>query len=615
MRLMRRSGTRCLVGRCLAMLCAVCFGLVVSSCVSQKTLNERLTPPKSSREVRMDDIKKNIEGDPARSIHLIGMFDEIYGDDTPEKSELEFLKTQAVDELSKMQTQAIEDKNWNSAISLARSLAALGVYDEKTLMEPDLLLKEAKENLKNGQDLQAFLYASKSNELRPLKKEDALAFLNEAYKTQRRRTLNYFLNAYLNAGGKNRDFDDDLIDYAQGNDSPSEMIKGVATVLVDRGIKLERGIGSPDRVLGSAFFVDDSGLMLTNYHVVESEVDPSYEGYSRMYIRMGDSTSPRIPAKVIGWDPTIDLALIKANVKPEYVFSVIGPNEPKVGETVLAIGSPVGLEKTVTKGIVSALGRRFSQVGDYIQIDAAVNHGNSGGPVIDTEGILLGVVVAGAEEFEGLNFAIPVKWLSAALPALLDGGKAKRPWLGVALAQNKTGAEIIYTVPQTPASEQVVPEGIYIEKLNGEAIKAPQGELIAAMQDKIFSTNPGELVRLDTSDGKSRVLQTAERPAKPLAQAAKVDTKERLLAPLFGLILEAPVARVSTPSYLVKEVVRGSISDEAGLSPQDPVRIRHVLFSEKDGYAVLDISVRKRASGYIEALLQLPALLASPDLL
>jgi S1-C subfamily serine protease len=393
------------------------------------------------------------------------------------------------------------------------------------------------------------------------------------------------------------------------------MLKGVATVIVDRGIKVQRGMGISDRVLGSAFFVDGSGFLITNYHVIASEVDPSYEGYSRLYVRLGDSTTARIPAKVIGWDKTVDLALIKADIKPEYVFSVVDGVMPKVGETVLAIGSPAGLEKTVTSGIVSTAARRLLQIGTVIQIDAAVNPGNSGGPVVDRDGRIAGVVFAGAEPYEGLNFAIPAARLYSALPAMLRGGKALRPWLGLTLAQSRSGADIIYVAPATPAAEQLVKEGSSITAINGKAISAPQGELIALLQDMLFSDDPGELISLSTSDGKTRIMHTAPRPELPLAEAAKRDSKERLASPLFGLILEPAVANSVVQSYLIKSVIRGSIADEAGLSPQDPVRLGRLVIKEKDGYALLSIDVKKRSSGYLETSMQLPAALDSPDTL
>jgi S1-C subfamily serine protease len=393
------------------------------------------------------------------------------------------------------------------------------------------------------------------------------------------------------------------------------MIKGVVTVLVNRGYRIQRGAGSPDWVLGSAFFVDASGLMITNYHVIASEVDPTYEGYSRMYIRLGDSTSPRIPAKVIGWDKAMDLALIKAEITPEYVFSLVDWVIPQVGDTVLAIGSPAGLEKTVTRGIVSALGRRLLQIGDVIQIDAAVNHGNSGGPVVDTDGRLVGIVIAGVEQFDGLNFAVPAERLAAALPAMIAGGKAQRPWLGLTLSETNKGAEIIYVAPYTPAAEHQIPEGLFITGINDEEVTAPQGALIPALQDRLFAYRPGELVAMTCSDGVRRVLATVPRPDVPLAEAAKKDSRERLAAPLFGLILSPSMNRGMSASYLVKKVVRGSIADEAGLSEQDPVSIRGFKLEEDDGYALLDINVKKRRMGYLETYMRLPALLDSPDTL
>jgi hypothetical protein len=339
-----------------------------------------------------------------------------------------------------------------------------------------------------------------------------------------------------------------------------------------------------------------------------------------MTIRLGDSSSSRIPARVIGWDKALDLALIKAEISAEYVFSVVDRVIPQVGDTVLAIGSPGGLEKTVTMGIVSALSRRFLQIGDVIQIDAAVNHGNSGGPVVDTSGRLVGIVFAGIEQFPGLNFAVPAERLAAALPAMIKGGRAERPWLGLTVAETGSGAEIVYTAPLTPASDQQILEGSYIRSINGVELSAPQGLLIPALQDILFRARPGELVALETSAKKEGpleryVLMTVPRPEVPLAEAVRLDSRERMAAPLFGLILAPTVGKAFSPSYLVKKVIRGSIADEAGLSEEDPVSIRGFSVEEKDGYVLMEINVKKRRTGYMETTMQLPALLDSPDTL
>ncbi|MDR2467357.1 MAG: S1C family serine protease [Spirochaetaceae bacterium] len=601
--------------------CLVIMLLTLFSCATQEDAERRLQPPKPARSVRMDDIEKYAGEDPARAIHLIGMYSGTYGEtgilnenNQEDGSRLTKLRSSAIDKLRENQRTAIQEKRWDAAASLSRSLAALGVNVEKTGREPEIMLQAAKDYLTAGKELEAFLAAVHSHGLSPLSAADALFFLEQAVKARQRRTAHFFL-AVLDKAQGTVEVPAPLRTFAEGRDLTSEMIKGVATVVVDRGIKVERGRGMADRVLGSAFFVDAGGLLITNYHVIASEVDPTYKGYSRLYIRMGDSTSARIPAKVVGWDKTTDLAVIKAEITPDYVFSVVDRIVPNIGDTVLAIGSPGGLEKTVTSGIVSALGRRFLQIGDVIQIDAAVNHGNSGGPVIDTSGRLVGIVFAGVEQFEGLNFAVPAERLAAALPAMLRGGKAARPWLGLSLAQSREGAEIIYVAPLTPAAEQAVTEGVFITSLNGERITAPQGALIATLQDRLFSDEPGELVALETSDGKKHIIRTAERPATPLAEAAKTDSQERLATPLFGLVLLPAGGSSWTPQYLVKRVVRGSVADEAGLSPQDPVRIHGLRLQEKEGYALLDIDVKKRSSGYMEAQMRLPALLDSPDTL
>jgi S1-C subfamily serine protease len=593
--------------------------LALSGCITQAQAEKRLAPPRSTGELRLEDIRHSVPEEPIRAIHLIGIYRVIYGaaaqeteQDPAFAEELAALEMQAIHNIEEAQKLAIREKRWEDAASLARSLSSLGISVESTGMEPDLLLAHARDRLEAGDTLSAFLGAVRSHDLQPLEAEDALPFLERAVAVRQRRAASFFLSIIDRHGGA---VAEELRSYAQGRDTATDMIKGVATVLVNRGVKIERGAGSPDWVLGSAFFVDPSGLMITNYHVIESEVNPTYEGYSRLYIRLGDSSSARIPARVIGWDKTMDLALIKAEVQPEYVFSLVDWVIPQVGDTVLAIGSPGGLEKTVTRGIVSALGRRFLQIGDVIQIDAAVNHGNSGGTVVDTGGRLVGIVYAGVEQYEGLNFAVPAERLAAALPAMIAGGKAQRPWLGLVISETNRGAEIIYVAPFTPAAEHQIAEGLYIIGVNGEGISSPQGALIPSLQDRLFPGRTGELVALTTSNGERRVMMTVPRPDMPLAEAAKKDSRERLVAPLFGLILSPSADKGFSTSYLVKKVVRGSIADEAGLSEQDPVSIRAFRLEEKEGYALLDINVKKRRMGYLETYMRLPALLDSPDTL
>ena len=605
-----------------------CLILVVLlfACHTQAKAEMRLTPPKSVKDFRLDDITKYVSEDPAKAIHLLEVYEILYGPDSvyPDgadpvvRARLTSLREDAIEGLKAAQIKAIEEKRWNEAASLARSLSCLGISVGSTGEEPDLVLEHSKGQLSEGKNLPAFLAAVRAHNLKPLVFDDAMLFLKKAVEVKQRRTAAFFYSI-IDDMDRSQEVSDDLKNYAQGRDTATDMIKGVATVWIDRGMRIQQGRGIPDRVLGSAFFVDASGMLITNYHVIASEVDPSYQGYSRMYVRMGDSTSARVPARVIGWDKAMDLAIIKTEVVPEYVYSVVDWIIPSVGETVYAIGSPVGLEKTVTQGIVSALGRRFLQIGDVIQIDAAVNAGNSGGPVVDMEGRLVGIVFAGIENYQGLNFAVPAERLAAALPAMIDGGKAERPWLGLSLCESLNGAEVIYVAPFTPAAEQQIREGSVIKTINGEAVSAPQGALIPALQDRIFPLSPGELVNLELADSEGKVssytLRLESRPEVPMMDAAQKDSKERLTAPLFGLVLSPQAGTSFFSRYLVKKVIRGSIADQAGLSESDPVAIRKFQIFEKDGYALLDIDVKKRRMGYIETSMRLPALLETPDTL
>jgi len=592
----------------------------IVSCVTFEKQEERLTPHRSTREIRFDDIKEQVALNPVKAIDLIGSYRETYritGDEFRPEDLLE-LEQESLENLRSFLEQAIAEERWDDAASYSRSLASLELQPETAAREMEFILAGAKKKLRDGDNLGAFLAAVYVHESRPLSAGDALLFLERAVEVKQRRTAARFLAAVEQAGGA-RNVSAEIREYAQGSDSIATMLKGVATVLIDRGIKIERGRGYADRILGSAFFIDSSGLMITNYHVIESEVDPKYKGYSRMYIRMGDAASARIPARVIGWDKALDLALIKTEYTSEYVFSIIDRAIPQVGDTVIAIGSPLGLEKTVTSGIVSALSRRFLQIGDVIQIDAAVNHGNSGGPLVDTSGRLVGIVFAGIEQFQGLNFAIPAERLAAALPAMIQGGKAERPWLGMALSETSSGAEIIYVAPNTPVARHRVPEGGVIKSLNGREIKAPQSLLIPALQDAIFQSRPGELVALETLDPdgvlKRRLVMSVPRPELPLFDAAKIDSRERLAAPLFGMILSPGQGKTWSSTYLVKKIVRGSIADETNISDQDPVYIRGFRILEKEGYALMEVDIKKRSMGYLETTMQLAARLDSPDTL
>jgi serine protease Do len=385
------------------------------------------------------------------------------------------------------------------------------------------------------------------------------------------------------------------------------MVSGTVTIWVNRGIKIEGGMGYPDRVIGSGFFIDERGYLLTNYHVVASEVDPEYEGYSRLYIRLSERVEDRIPAQVVGYDRIFDLALVKAEVKPRFTFSYGGSADLKVGGRIIAIGSPAGLENTVTSGIVSATGRRFLQMGDAIQVDVPINYGNSGGPLLDETGKLVGIVFAGIEQFEGVNFAIPFDWVEKMLPRLYGGDEAGHPWLGAAVQEVDDGLEVIYTVPESPADRAGLREGDVIESLNG--INYTEiGDIQAAILDLDYPV----LVSLRwRREGESieGAISLAERPFSPLEESLAKDLRDNVLLPLFGMKIERTGRFLFRDNYTVRRVLPGSIADETGLSKDDPLSIQGWQVDRENRYALLRIYVKKRKSGFLESIVQLAAYL------
>ena len=402
-----------------------------------------------------------------------------------------------------------------------------------------------------------------------------------------------------------------LKERAPGKPEVAEMVRGTVTMWVNRGIRIEGGVGLPDRVIGSGFFIDRRGYLLTNYHVVESEVSPKYEGYSRLYIRLSDRPQERVPAKVVGYDRIFDLALVKAEVEPPYIFSSADSPELKVGNTIIAIGSPAGLQNTVTSGIVSATGRRFLQMGDTFQVDVPINYGNSGGPLLDADGRLVGVVFAGIEQFEGVNFAIPYDWVIQSLPRLYSGGEARHPWLGMALHESDAGLEVVYTVPQEPADRAGLREGDVIVSLNGRSF-----DKIVDLQSELLALDYPTLVRLVWRRGDETLtgaVSTGERPFSPVELSLERDRRENVVYPLFGMKLEQVGQVLWRRNYVVRRVLPGSIADEIGLSRDDPVTIQGWKVDGDNRFAVLQIQVRKRKAGFLESVVQVAAYLESED--
>ena len=262
--------------------------------------------------------------------------------------------------------------------------------------------------------------------------------------------------------------------------------------------------------LGSGMIMDAKGHILTNNHVVA--------GATEIQVLLADGQ--RYPAKLVGTDPKTDLAVIQIKADEKLPYVTFGDSdEMNVGNWVVAIGAPQGLDQTVTQGIISAKHRRGildpSSYQDYLQTDAAINPGNSGGPLLNLQGKVIGVnaaIVSESGGFEGIGFAIPSNMAVHIADALIKNGKVERGWLGVSIRDLtpdlrksmkldvSKGALIAEVVKGGPASEAGLQKNDVVTAYQGEEI--PDA---SSLQNQVANTSIGQEITLTVMrKGKSR---------------------------------------------------------------------------------------------------------------
>ncbi len=232
---------------------------------------------------------------------------------------------------------------------------------------------------------------------------------------------------------------------------------------------------------GSGFFISADGYIVTNNHVVDHATE----------VTVTTSDGKTIAAKVIGTDPKTDIALLKAKDAGTYPFVNFASQSPRVGDWVIAVGNPFGLGGTVTAGIVSARGRDIGSgpYDDFLQIDAPVNHGNSGGPTFNTDGEVVGVntaIFSPSGGSVGIGFAIASDVVKNVVQQLKDGGSVARGWLGVEIqpvtpdladslgVKSASGALVAKETANSPAANAGVKIGDVITAVNGDAVADPR---------------------------------------------------------------------------------------------------------------------------------------------
>jgi S1-C subfamily serine protease len=278
----------------------------------------------------------------------------------------------------------------------------------------------------------------------------------------------------------------------------------------------------PQEGSGSGIVYDKEGHIITNYHVIEDAEE--------LLVTLPDETS--VTAEVVGADPSNDLAILKVDVNPELLYPVpIGESDGlRVGQFVIAIGNPFGYERTLTVGVVSALGRVIQSpderfIGEIIQTDAAINPGNSGGPLLDLKGRVIGVntaIFSPSQTSAGIGFAVPANTVHKVVPDLIARGYFPHPWLGVRYVWSLTperihvlqelgmdvpvnqGLLVVEVTADSPAGEAGLRGGQQQVRI-GRTIVAIGGDILTAI-DGVPINSDGDLIRymdLQTSVGQT----------------------------------------------------------------------------------------------------------------
>ncbi|MDR3493009.1 MAG: Do family serine endopeptidase [Ancalomicrobiaceae bacterium] len=341
------------------------------------------------------------------------------------------------------------------------------------------------------------------------------------------------------------------------------------------GAEGNRQMMHPVTALGSGFFVSADGLVVTNNHVVENA--------KTMTVTMDDGKT--LDATVVSTDPKTDLAVLKVTEKGDYPFVSFAKEAAKPGDWVVAIGNPYGLGGTVTAGIVSAIGRDIGSgpYDNYLQIDAPINKGNSGGPTFNLKGEVVGVntaIYSPSGGSVGIGFDIPSSTAETVISSLETGGKVVRGYLGVRIQpvtseiadslgmKTAAGALIDQAMPGTPAAKAGLKAGDVITALNGQPIKDAREltRLVGALK-------PGDDAKLTFVRGGNEQTADVSLATQTNDVQAKAETKQHDGIPVLGVEL-APakqIAGAGSDGVAIVSVNPNSAAADAGLKSGDVI--------------------------------------------
>jgi len=288
-----------------------------------------------------------------------------------------------------------------------------------------------------------------------------------------------------------------------------------------------------ETIVGSGLIIDKSGEVLTNAHVVD--------GAASLSVALDNGA--KVGARVLGLDAVLDVALLRLEASGALPVAALGDSSTvRVGDEVVTLGNPLGLDQTMTRGIVSGLNRMLPGISDepMIQTDAPINPGNSGGPLVDRCGHVIGINTLISEDAQSIGFAIPINAVRSLLRDLRESGRVVRPWLGMQGRAIDASLGTVVRMPVTPGYlVEIVYDGSPAERagvrggtlavvvqgeeylLGGDIVTAIQGTAVRTHQDyvnKVKTLKPGQRVKVTLNrDGQSRdvTLTVGERPRLP----------------------------------------------------------------------------------------------------
>jgi serine protease Do len=380
---------------------------------------------------------------------------------------------------------------------------------------------------------------------------------------------------------------------------------------------------------GSGFIISPDGYVVTNNHVVEHGTEVTL---------VMDDGKTTVPAKVIGTDKKTDLALLKIeNGKTDYPFVPFASTAPRVGDWVIAVGNPFGLGGTVTAGIVSARGRDIGAgpYDDFLQIDAPVNRGNSGGPTFNAQGQVVGVntaIFSPSGGSVGIGFAIPSDTVKTVIAQLKDNGKVARGWIGVQIQpvtaeiadslglKNAKGALVAEAQPNSPAQEAGIKSGDVILGVDGEKVEGPR-----ELARKIAGLGPDAKADLTVWHGGAEKTISIKLGVLPPDKEAKADVdsqpeKSTLASLGLSLATAANVPGAGKEGVVIADIDPDGIAAQKGLKVGDviveagghpvskPSDITTVLSdAKKDGHKAVLLRIKNQEGSRFIALATNPA--------